>query len=248
MVNKYGIRHLTIEDDNMTFDTARAKEICDLIIQRNLGITWCMPNGVRADALDDELVKKMKASGCTEVFVAPESGDQDVVNSIIKKRIDLKKIEEAVKLFKKYGINVNAVFVIGCIGETKENIRQSMRFARKLIQLGAKGVCANIATPYYGTELYRQAKEKGYLLDILNDERLSSAQPLISTPELTPKELQEFKNQFYIINPATGIIRIILSMVFSNPRLLVEAMFSLRTWSFFASEMKSRIFCLRRAA
>ncbi len=248
LVNKYGIRHLTIEDDNMTFDTARAKEICDLIIQRNLGITWCMPNGVRADALDDELVKKMKASGCTEVFVAPESGDQDVVNSIIKKRIDLKKIEEAVKLFKKYGINVNAVFVIGCIGETKENIRQSMRFARKLIQLGAKGVCANIATPYYGTELYRQAKEKGYLLDILNDERLSSAQPLISTPELTPKELQEFKNQFYIINPATGIIRIILSMVFSNPRLLVEAMFSLRTWSFFASEMKSRIFCLRRAA
>ncbi|MCX5704273.1 MAG: radical SAM protein, partial [Candidatus Omnitrophica bacterium] len=157
LINKYGIRHLTIEDDNMTLDVARAKEICDMIIRKKLGITWCMPNGVRADALGEDLIKKMKASGCTEVFVAPESGDQEVVNNIIKKRMDLKKVEEAVRLFNKYGINVNAVFVIGCIGETKENIRQSISFARKLIRLGAKGVCANIATPYYGTELYRQA-------------------------------------------------------------------------------------------
>jgi len=241
LVNKYGIKHLTIEDDNMTLDIARAKEICDMVIKKNLGITWCMPNGVRADALDEELIEKMKASGCTEVFVAPESGDQEVVNNIIKKKMDLKKVEEAVRLFSKYRINVNAVFVIGCIGETKENIRQSMRFARRLIQLGAKGVCANIATPYYGTELYRQAKEKGFLLGILNDEHLSSAQPLISTPELNPKELQEYRDQFYMVNPFSGVLRIIASVVFTNPKLLIKSVFSLRTWRFFFAELRSRI-------
>ena len=247
LVNIYGIRHFMIEDDNMTLDVTRAKEICDFIIQRKLGITWCMPNGVRADALDEELIKKMKASGCTEVFVAPESGDQNVVNNIIKKRIDLKKIEEAVRLFSKYGVNVNAVFVIGCIGETKENIRQSIGFARKLIQLGAKGICANIATPYYGTELYRQAKEKGFLLDIFNDEHLSSAQPLIFTPELTPKDLQEYKNQFYIVNPASRMVKIISGAIFSNPKLLIKAMFSLGTWRFLVSEIRCRFFYLRKA-
>jgi len=247
IVNIYGVRHLSIEDDNMTLDVARAKEICDQIIQKKLDITWCMPNGVRADALDEELIKKMKASGCTEVFVAPESGDQNVVNNIIKKRIDLKKIEEAVRLLSKNGVNVNAVFVIGCIGETKENIRKSIAFARKLIQLGAKSVCANIATPYYGTELYCQAKEKGFLLDILNDEHLSTAQPLINTPELTPKELLEYKNQFYIANSASGIIRIILSAVFSNPKLLIRSMLSLRTWRFLASEIRSRFFGFKKS-
>jgi magnesium-protoporphyrin IX monomethyl ester (oxidative) cyclase len=242
LVNKYGIRHLSIEDDNMTLDIVRAKQICDMIIQKKLGITWCMPNGVRADALDEELIKKMQASGCTEVFVAPESGDQEVVNNIIKKRMDLEKVEEAVRLFKKYGIKVNAVFVIGCIGETKKNIQQSISFARKLISLGAKGVCANIATPYYGTELYRQAKEKGYLLDILNDEHLSSAQPLISAPEFKPKELQEYRDQFYLLNPLSGVLKIMTSIVFTNPKLLVKSAFSLKSWRFLIVEMKSRIF------
>ena len=184
----------------------------------------------------------MQASGCTEVFVAPESGDQEVVNNIIKKRMDLEKVEEAVRLFKKYGIKVNAVFVIGCIGETKKNIQQSISFARKLISLGAKGVCANIATPYYGTELYRQAKEKGYLLDILNDEHLSSAQPLISAPEFKPKELKEYRDQFYLLNPLSGVLKIMTSIVFTNPKLLVKSAFSLKSWRFLIVEMKSRIF------
>jgi magnesium-protoporphyrin IX monomethyl ester (oxidative) cyclase len=230
----------------MTLDIVRAKQICDMIIQKKLGITWCLPNGVRADALDEELIEKMKASGCTKVFVAPESGDQDVVNNIIKKRMDLKKVEDSVRLFNKHGVNVNAVFVIGCIGETKENIRQSIRFAKRLIQLGAKGVCANIATPYYGTELYRQAKEKGFLLGTLNDEHLSSAQPLISTPEFKPKELQDYRNQFYMVNPVSGIIKIISSIIFSNPKLLLRSVFSLGTWRFLACEVKNRFFVFKK--
>ena len=34
LVYKYSIGHLTIEDDNMTLDMSRAKQICDLIIQK----------------------------------------------------------------------------------------------------------------------------------------------------------------------------------------------------------------------
>lgn len=237
LADKYNIGHLTIEDDNMTLDIRRAKQICDMIIQRNLAITWSMPNGVRADALDEELIEKMKAAGCTEVFVAPESGDQNVVNNIIKKKMDLKKVEEAVILFHKYGIAVNVNFVIGCIGETKENIKQSINFARRLMQLGANGIGANIAMPYYGTELYRQAEEKGFLLDMLNDENLSSARPLISTTEFNPEELLDYKNQFYIINPWLRVIKI----SFSNPKLLIKSLFTLRIWRFLIVEIRSRI-------
>ena len=37
-----------------------------------------------------------------------------------KKNIDLSKVENAVVLFKKHGINVSANFVIGVIGEKKK--------------------------------------------------------------------------------------------------------------------------------
>jgi len=48
------------------------KKICDMIIERNLDIEWFLPNRVRADTFDEELINKMAKAGCKRVYMSPE--------------------------------------------------------------------------------------------------------------------------------------------------------------------------------
>ncbi len=201
LVRTYHIKQIDFFDENMTLDKKRMETICDLIVKRGLDIEWYTPNGVRADTLDENLLTKMKASGCKKIRIAPESGVQRVVNQIIKKNLNLKEVEKAVVLSKKVGIKVGCFFVIGLIGETKEDIEESINYAYKLRQLGADSFYFSYATPVYGTELYEQAKRGGFLRDCFSDEALAAAEPLIETPEFTADELRELCARANLVNP-----------------------------------------------
>ena len=101
VVKTYRVKQIDFVDDNMTLDKKRMEKICDLIVERGVDIEWYTPNGVRADTLDENLLRKMKASGCKKIRVAPESGVQRVVDQLVKKNLDLKKVENAVILSRK---------------------------------------------------------------------------------------------------------------------------------------------------
>jgi anaerobic magnesium-protoporphyrin IX monomethyl ester cyclase len=201
LVNTYHIKQIDFNDDNMTLDKKRMETICDLIVKRGLDIEWYTPNGVRADTLDENLLRKMRESGCKKLRIAPESGVQRVVDRIIKKNLDLKKVEKAVVLCKKVGIKIGCFFVIGLIGETKEDIEETINYAYKLRGLGADSFIFSIATPHYGTELYEQAKRGGFLRTCFSDEALSAAEPLIETSEFTADDLLKLCAEANLVNP-----------------------------------------------
>jgi anaerobic magnesium-protoporphyrin IX monomethyl ester cyclase len=201
VIKTYHVKQIDFLDDNMTLDRKRMENICDLIVKRGLRVEWFTPNGVRADTLDEKLLRKMKRSGCKKIRVAPESGVQRVVDQIIKKNLDLKSVERAVVLCKKVGIKVGCFFVIGLIGETKEEIEETINFAYKLRRLGADSFIFSIATPVYGTRLYEQAKRGGFLRDCFSDEALAAAEPLIETPEFTADDLRELCAKANLANP-----------------------------------------------
>jgi radical SAM superfamily enzyme YgiQ (UPF0313 family) len=201
LIYTYHIEQLDFSDENMTLDKKRMETICDLIVKRGLDIEWYTPNGVRADTLDENLLTKMRKSGCKRIRIAPESGVQRVVDQIVKKNLNLKEVEKAVVLSKKVGIKVGCFFVIGLIGETKENIKETINYAYKLRRLGADRFYFSIATPMYGTELYEQAKCGGFLRGGSIDEALASAEPLIETPEFTADDLRELSARANLVNP-----------------------------------------------
>jgi anaerobic magnesium-protoporphyrin IX monomethyl ester cyclase len=222
VIKTYHVKQIDFLDDNMTLDRKRMKNICDLIVKRGLRIEWFTPNGVRADTLDEKLLKKMKRSGCKKIRVAPESGVQRVVDQVIKKNLDLRSVERAVVLCKKVGIKVGCFFVIGLIGETKEEIEETIKFAYKLRQLGADSFIFSIATPVYGTRLYEQAKRGGFLRDCFSDEALAAAEPLIETPEFTADELRELCARANLVNPTFTRDKILRAI--RNPRKTIKVL------------------------
>lgn len=162
-VRKFGIQYFDILDDNFTLVPERAKEICRLLIEKNIRVQWSTPNGIRADRLDEELLRLMKGAGCVRIKVAPESGSQEILDNVIKKKLDLGKVKEVVAICKKIGLPVEAFFVVGFPEETEKDIRKTINFAKELRRLGCEFCYFFIATPYFGTELYRNAVAHGYL-------------------------------------------------------------------------------------
>ena len=209
IVKTYGIRQIDFLDDNIAFNRKRLETICDLLVEKRLNIEWCTPNGVRADSLDRELLAKMRASGCQKILVAPESGVQRVVDDVIKKKQDLKRVEDAVSSARKLGIKVGCFFILGMIGETKEDMKETIKFAYKLRQLGADHFYFSFATPLYGTELYRQAKEGGFLTEDFSDDALSEVKPLIETSEFTVDDLRRLSAEANLVNPTVTHERLI---------------------------------------
>jgi len=222
VVNTYSIKQIDFFDDNMTLIKKRVENICDLIVERGLDIDWYVPTGVRADTLDEELLTKMKVSGCKGIRVAPESGVQRVVNQIIKKNLALEDVEKAVVLAKKVGIKVGVFFILGLIGETKEDMKETIKYAYKLKKLGANSFQFSIATPLYGTELYEQAKRGGFLREGFSDEALAAAKPLIETEEFTADDLRELCLQANLVNQS--LTRDKLVKAIRNPKKAIRAL------------------------
>lgn len=220
--NKYGIEYFDIIDDNFTLIPERAKEICRLMIKEDLQLEWSTPNGVRADKLDEELITLMKKAGCISIKVAPESGNQEVLNRIIKKNLDLKKIKKAIVLCKKHQLPIEAFFVVGFPQETEKDIQDTINYAKELRQLGCDYCYFFIATPYFGTEMYRIAVAKGYLdeLEYRPDEIYTMmGKSIMKNPNLPPEKLDRLLKIAGRVNPLFTKNRLLagLRMIYLDP-------------------------------
>lgn len=145
-----GYKNFEINDDCFSLDLDRAKKICDLIVEKNLKITYQLYNGIRVDRVDEELLRKMKESGCVFVSFGVESGNQAIIDRI-GKGIKLKQVTTAVKLTNKIGISNSANFIIGHPGETYETAMETLKFAENL---STNFVNVYNLIPYPGTSLY----------------------------------------------------------------------------------------------
>jgi len=143
-----GIEEIFIYDDTFTIKRQRVIDICSEIKNRDLKINWDVR--ARVDTVDKEMLKEMKETGCQRIHYGVEAGTQKILN-ILRKGITLKQAEKAFELTKKAGIETLAYFMIGSPQETKEDILQTIKFAKKI---KPDFVCFSITTPYPLTELY----------------------------------------------------------------------------------------------
>ncbi|MFZ9011979.1 MAG: B12-binding domain-containing radical SAM protein [Anaerohalosphaeraceae bacterium] len=145
-----GFKEIYLADDGFTTNMTRAKKVGDLLIEKNIKIDWCTLNGIRADRVDLELLKKMKQAGCYRIYLGVESGNQGVLDRI-KKGTKLEYLENAVAWGKQAGLEVVGYFMLGLPGDTEETMQQTIDFAKKLDLDLAK---ASVTIPLPATEMF----------------------------------------------------------------------------------------------
>ena len=186
--NKYNIRHFAIQDELFLANKKRVKTILKGIIDRKYDITWKQVNG-SVWHLDDEILELMKESGCQILFISVESGSQRVLNDIIGKPIDLKRVPTVVKKCNELGLWISANFVIGFPGETWEEIRLTFKLAD---QLSLDCASFTIATPLPKTELFEICMRDNLLPSDFNfsdPQYIGYGKGFITTDQFTPNEL-----------------------------------------------------------
>lgn len=128
LVENFSIREIHFADDNLTFNREHIEKICNLIIKNNLNIVWACPNGIRADKVDEDLIKLMKRSGCYYFAYGIESANPQILKNI-KKSETIQTIENSINLANKNGISCQGFFIFGLPGETTETIENTINFA-----------------------------------------------------------------------------------------------------------------------
>lgn len=157
-LKKYHTQDLEIFDDNFLLDKERVMQIMEMILKRDIKMRFRFGNGVRADKLDEENVKIMKQAGLYEVGMGIESADPEIFNSI-KKGESFERIENAIRLLRKYKINVGGSFIIGLPGATLKKDMLSVKFANRM-GFNWRHTAWCYFTPYPSTDAYEQIKSE----------------------------------------------------------------------------------------
>lgn len=191
----YGIKEIHFEDDNLTADKKWAAKLFDGMTERKFDVKWHVPSGMAAYTMSDELIRKMKASGCNAVTIAIESGNQYVLDKLMRKPLRLKTIPSLVKNIRKHGIDIRAFFLLGFPGETQDNMRDTLEYARSL---ELDWCIFSVTSPLPGTKIYDICVEKGYI-DLENYDLMTSFHKcIITTPEFDPEFVHEFREEAII--------------------------------------------------
>jgi anaerobic magnesium-protoporphyrin IX monomethyl ester cyclase len=187
----FKVENFTFCDDAFTVDQPRIAELCREIISRGLKIKWNC--GTRVDMITKELLMKMKEAGCISVWFGVESGTQEVLDSM-KKGISTEQTIQTLGWVRELDLKPVPNVILGFPGETKKSAWKTIKFVEK-ISPDDVGFY-NVATPFPGTPLYDQVKEKGWLR-VTDFDKYDTTTPIFETPWLSMKDLGKLRESAF---------------------------------------------------
>ncbi len=181
-------------DDNFTLNKKRVMKICELIRKAKLNKRFMFVCQSRVDDIADnpDLVKAMSEAGFICVFLGFESFKQMALNQM-NKQYTLDKVKKCVKLLHKNGIMIFGSFIIGNIGETKEDTWRTFKLMK---ELELDMMMTNPITPFPGTPLFEEAVKEGWISPDFRWDKWEFS-PVMRTPDLSIDEIQELLDESY---------------------------------------------------
>ena len=157
-----GLKEIFFDDDTFNYQKERTIELCAKL--KTLNFTWSCTSRVTTDY---DTLKAMKEAGCRLLIVGYESGDQQILKNI-KKGATIDMARRFTANCKKLGLTIHGDFIVGLPGETRETIRKTIDFAKKL---DVETIQVSLGHPFPGTEFYDHAKKNDLIsIEAMTDE------------------------------------------------------------------------------
>lgn len=150
LVRDRGATRLHVLDEMVNVSARHFESLMDAI--EEVDARFDVPNGMRADYLERDHVRRMRGR-VTTLSVSAESGVQRVVDEVVGKQLDLAAIVRAAEGAHAAGVPLMVHFIVGMPGEIAEEINATLAFAHDLhVRFGA-WPAVQFATPLPGTRL-----------------------------------------------------------------------------------------------
>ena len=184
-----GLKEIFFDDDTFNYRKQRTVELCAEL--KKLKFTWSCTSRVTTDY---ETLKAMKEAGCRLLIVGYESGDQQILKNI-KKGATLDMAQRFTENCRKLGLVVHGDFIVGLPGETRQTIRHTIDFAKRL---DVETIQVSIAHAYPGTEFYDFAKKNALVnIGAMSDDQGHQLPNVIYPGILEEGEMVEWVERFY---------------------------------------------------
>jgi radical SAM superfamily enzyme YgiQ (UPF0313 family) len=190
LVNKHNVKHISFSDDLFIANKTRLKRISELLPKNKITIDCAC----RANLVSKENIKLLKQMGCTTISLGLESGCEKTLKYLKGNSVTIEDNTKAVEIIKKYGININANFIIGAPHETKEDILETLKFIRSS---KINNFSIYLLTPLPSTPVWEFAESKNLIPENFRWESLEfkfknrCSDSIIVSQILTEKELYE---------------------------------------------------------
>ncbi len=186
MLCQRGVKFFYVSDDTFTLNKQRVIDICKVIIDRGLPITWQAIS--RVSHVDDEILYWMRKAGCIQISYGVESGSRKIREKLNKKLKD-SDIKRAFSLTRKYGILPRAYFIYGSPGETRKTIQETLDLISEIKPLSAIFYILDI---FPGTALYQEFKRRAGITEDVWLQRIEDIMYFETDPALSKEMVLEF--------------------------------------------------------
>lgn len=195
LMEKFHIEAIMFQDDVFAINDNRVKEIGGYLFDK--GISYrCL---VKANSLTKETIKILVDTGCVEVCIGIESGNQKMLD-VMNKRTTVEQNRQALINCKEMKLSVKALVLLGIPGESKQSIEDTIRLIEEIVP---EDVDANILVLYPGTEFCENIKDYDIKQEITDFDsqymkgKIGHFESTISTSKITKQELEHYKELIF---------------------------------------------------
>ena len=167
LLDRYQVDHLFFRDDTFTWDKTWALEFCRAMAD---GPRHPFEILTRADCLDKEMVRALRAAGCTHVWLGVDAGNNELRRQRLHKSTTRAQILEAAHRLQAAGIGVVTTNMVGLPHETPAMHRETIAINREIYAghrtfSPAAGSSPKIFAfgPFPGTPLHEDCVANGWM-------------------------------------------------------------------------------------
>lgn len=192
---KYGVEEIQFLDDNFFISKSHAKKLCRALAREFPDMLFSVPSGAEVNMLDGEIIDLLAEANFYHMTLALESGNQEIQDSLINKRVDLSRAPEVIARLKKVGMEVRGFLMIGFPGETRESILHTADYA---LSLDLDGFALSIVTPLPGTPLYDECVENNLLYEEFEPDDIRYSISAIKNEFMDAREIEQVRRQTWL--------------------------------------------------
>ena len=202
--DEIGVEQVFIEDDSIFGKKKRGIRLLNKVL--DLGLEILDVNGVNIIHLlkkgkpDREVIELLVKSGFREIVLPFESANQRIIKKYASNKwiLENSDIQGLISVCKEYGLRVPGNFMIGFPDETREEIGNTIEFAKKCLDWGLDSANFFLAMPLPGTPLFDDCIRDGYLPKDYNPDKMNWTKANMENTQVPPKELEEIRQMAWM--------------------------------------------------
>lgn len=220
---KYPLLNVVFSDDTFILDRKWFLEFCERFT-KEIGLTYTC--NVRANLVDEEVVRALRESNCVGVNWSIESGNDFLRNEVLERKMTREQILNCANLLTKYKVRYRIGNLIGLPGESFGQMLETVELNIKARPFFG---FASIFVPFPGLRLTQYAIENGhYKLDPETNLPLDySTTSVMNIGAKENRAIQKLRCMFplFVKKPALFYKTRVRRVLFRLPLILLKAVY-----------------------